>query len=592
MQLFSFGKTTASDRSSSASASPTTGTPPTTGRLRSAGSRWVSLGYRACYITGIQTCRLLHAVGRRLGRVLRPVRRFLFRAADRLVLRHLRALGAECRRVGQGFPQAGRLLAAAFRKHPWLVFPQAAKLPVLAVRRHRRAISSLLNLAAPAAAALVLVFTVQFWTSQTFGLALEYDGQTLGFIADESVYENAAALASERVINTDNSFRLDAAPRLTLAMVSKEDMLDETALCDEILRTSGDSIAEGSGLYIDGAFLGTVESRDQLNALLDSIRTSYITDAATERAEFVQQVEVVDGLYPISSVVSIEAMRAQLTQNTVAEKSYTVAAGDSLGTIARKNDMTLDQLRSLNSAIQDTDTVLVGQQLLVQRAEPYLQVKVLRTVTYTETIPHTTKQISDANQSIGYEKVRQKGQDGTRQVTAEVVLIDGVEQSRTVLSSKEIQAMVPEEVVVGTKKFGSEASKGQFIWPVPNFHNIYSAFGGRSGKLHKGIDISQSGIDKQPIVASAGGTVVEVNSTHPYGTGAGYGYGYYVVIDHGNGYATRYAHCSQILVKLGQKVSQNEIIAKVGSTGDSRGPHLHFEILYKGTPVNPTQFVR
>ena len=68
------------------------------------------------------------------------------------------------------------------------------------------------------------------------------------------------------------------------------------------------------------------------------------------------------------------------------------------------------------------------------------------------------------------------------------------------------------------------------------------------------------------------------------------GYGYYVVIDHGNGYETMYAHCSAILVSEGDKVAKGQRIARVGSTGDSTGPHVHFEIRENGYRVNPMAF--
>ena len=95
-------------------------------------------------------------------------------------------------------------------------------------------------------------------------------------------------------------------------MVNQEDLLDANALCDQILRTSRDSIAEVSGLYIDDKFEGAVESREELDALLNGILGSYRSGSENERAEFIQDVQVVDGLYPISSIVSVEEMEEYL----------------------------------------------------------------------------------------------------------------------------------------------------------------------------------------------------------------------------------------------------------------------------------------
>ena len=94
----------------------------------------------------------------------------------------------------------------------------------------------------------------------------------------------------------------------------------------------------------------------------------------------------------------------------------------------------------------------------------------------------------------------------------------------------------------------------------------------------------QEGWVGQRIEAAAGGTVT-------YSGSCGDGYGNYVVISHGNGVTTLYAHCSQLLVKAGQTVSQGEVIAKVGSTGNSSGNHLHLEVRKNGVSYDPQNYV-
>lgn len=133
---------------------------------------------------------------------------------------------------------------------------------------------------------------------------------------------------------------------------------------------------------------------------------------------------------------------------------------------------------------------------------------------------------------------------------------------------------------------GNVVGTGQFIWPVPGYYKLSSKFGYRwhpiSGnwKLHTGIDISSSGIYGAKIVASDDGTVSF--------SGWNGGYGNCVIINHGNGYSTLYAHMkSASSLKKGQAVSKGDIVGYVGSTGNSTGPHLHYEILKNGTAQNP-----
>ena len=126
-----------------------------------------------------------------------------------------------------------------------------------------------------------------------------------------------------------------------------------------------------------------------------------------------------------------------------------------------------------------------------------------------------------------------------------------------------------------------------FIWPCPSSSRITSSFGDRESPTegassnHKGVDIGAStGSD---ILAAAGGQVVI--STYSYSAGN------YIMIDHGGGVSTVYMHCSELLAQAGDEVSQGQVIARVGSTGYSTGPHLHFGIRSGGSYVNPLSYV-
>ncbi len=127
-------------------------------------------------------------------------------------------------------------------------------------------------------------------------------------------------------------------------------------------------------------------------------------------------------------------------------------------------------------------------------------------------------------------------------------------------------------------------SGGKMQWPVPSSMRITSKFGYRNhpilkkNKLHTGIDIGAS--SGQSVVAAADGTVVHSGWQGSYGKA--------VIIDHGGGIMTLYAHNSSLLVSKGQKVSRGSTIAKIGSTGFSTGPHLHFEVRKNGKYVDPT----
>lgn len=138
---------------------------------------------------------------------------------------------------------------------------------------------------------------------------------------------------------------------------------------------------------------------------------------------------------------------------------------------------------------------------------------------------------------------------------------------------------------------GSYASSDTWAWPLGGAScYISSGYGNRSASIsgwsfHGGIDIAGGGIYGKPVYASRGGTVI----TASWGNR---GYGNYVIIDHGDGFVSLYGHCSSLSVSTGQSVSKGQHIANVGSTGNSTGPHLHFEIRYNGAKQNPMNYVK
>lgn len=124
--------------------------------------------------------------------------------------------------------------------------------------------------------------------------------------------------------------------------------------------------------------------------------------------------------------------------------------------------------------------------------------------------------------------------------------------------------------------------ESDFLWPVPAVKKISSKFGKRWGRAHEGIDIAAP--KGTHFLASREGRVIYSGSRLP-------SYGNMVIIDHGNGLHSVYAHANSLFVSRGDRVSRGQVIGKVGSTGRSTGPHLHFEIRKKRKALNPEKFL-
>ena len=482
---------------------------------------------RFCYVVGVRSIRCLKAAVRFTRGTWRPMARMLYRVFDRLILRHGRHLQGEWRALRVDFARATERVKCVGNGRRRAMLRELLTLPILAVRRHRPMLRTLVIQGAPVVAVILLISTVWYWRQANFVLALEYDGQPMGYIANESTYNQAISAVESMVINADDSFVAQRSPRMVLTVASGAELLNAQQVSNRILDAVSGSLADTSGLYVNGSFCGALPRVELERLMTTSLAKRNPNPAETVR--FFAQIEIVDGLYPVSAV------------STEAE-------------IASYLDM--------------------------------LPVQVSHFITYDETVKYDTVIQWDETKLPGESRVSVKGQNGKQRVTVEVVTVNGEEQYRAVVSTEMVQSPVTEVIVKGGSEevvVGDGVATGTFKWPLPYTKVISSPFASRWGSFHGAIDISNGRVNGKPIIASDGGKVIEAGWHNSYG--------YYVLIDHGNGFKTRYAHCSSLNVKVGQKVAQGEYIADVGNTGYSFGAHLHFEVILNGQLVDPMNYV-
>lgn len=218
---------------------------------------------------------------------------------------------------------------------------------------------------------------------------------------------------------------------------------------------------------------------------------------------------------------------------------------------------------------------------LLSNDGPNLKVQTVAAMEGEEEIPYETEQRTDETQYEGEVSVVQEGGTGAKYVKYYSIRINGTEKEKKVISEEVLRQPVKRIEIVGTKERPSPFGTGEFAQPVSG--TLTSDFGERWGRNHAGIDVGAS--VGTPIYAADNGTVVYSQ----YNDG---GYGNLVQIDHGNGFVTYYGHCSELLVKVGDVVAKGDLIALVGNTGRSTGPHLHFEVRRNGEPQNPTDYLK
>ena len=193
--------------------------------------------------------------------------------------------------------------------------------------------------------------------------------------------------------------------------------------------------------------------------------------------------------------------------------------------------------------------------------------------------PYGEIEVEDPELYIGERKTVTEGISGEKYVEYTTVKVNGNKIAHYQSGETVITNPVASVVSVGTKENPKGRATGAFANPVSG--NLSSYYGARWGRTHKGIDVCAPA--GTPIYAADGGTVCY--------SGWMSGYGNLIQIDHGNGYVTYYAHCTELYASVGDKVAQGDLIAAVGSTGNSTGNHLHFEIRLNGSVLNPLEYV-
>lgn len=477
-----------------------------------------------------------------------------------------------------------------------------------------RIIATILNHVAPIAAAWLLVHTISLYIHQPLGLAVEYDDEVIGYIDNESEFESAVQTLRERFIDNASQtivkiphFKLvgvtlkdaeesvantpidDALMRLEIV---KQEYSTKGALADKIVAASDSAIEQAYGLYVNNIFRGAITDRDYLFNELEELLDNASTGVPGERTEFVKHISIREGLYPLDSVVSMTDMDKVIHANESERQVYIVQEGDSPSLIASKHGISLEALFRMNPHIKDG--VMIGMEVYTELERPYISVKNISEAVYNEEFDYETVEVESAAFTLGYREPIQAGEPGIQRVKAEVTKINGVETERKILETHVVKAPVNEQILVGTldpktiqsgpvpqtdRTPSNSTSSSGFIWPTQGGY-INVGVGGYPG--HTGIDIPRP--PNTPIYASASGIVIVAKYSYT-------GYGNHIIIDHGNGYTTYYAHATSLYVSVGQVVNQGDVIAGVGRTGNSSGDHLHFEIRQNGRVMIPQNYV-
>lgn len=301
-------------------------------------------------------------------------------------------------------------------------------------------------------------------------------------------------------------------------------------------------------------------------------------DLGLQTMDFQDKIEVTECYLKQESISNVEEAVHYLTQAQNTEVIYKVQAGDTLGGISYKTGVPLEDIIAINDSITSESSLIhVGQELIISVPKPTLTVSYTVTEYAEEEYSAEIEYVDNDTWYTTKQVTLQEPSNGFRKAVSDIVYHNGEVYSTEILKQEVLMEAVPKIVERGT------IDPPTYIKPLAG-GTLSSGFGYRNfrgSENHFGVDWSTP--TGTTVYASSAGTVTRAGWSSSYG--------YCVYIQHPDGVETRYAHNSKVLVSVGQYVKQGQSIALSGNTGDSTGPHVHFEIRVNGTPVNPMTYL-
>ena len=485
--------------------------------------------------------------------------------------------------------------------------PEKAKSPVRLLK--------IINIVFPAVTIAALALQINYFNNKDYAVTVEYGGKNIGVVSDENVLNDAQITLSDRIkyYDTGDSFSMNASIKLEpLALGtevmdvdsladSMEDIISEQydeALPDE--HTEEETEEDNSGkvkayaIRVDGEFLGAVVDYEPIETAIQSYKTAYNNNDYL-KVDFEKKVvyDLEEYVDPEDIVSHADILKTILGRVGTTDY-YEVKDGDWLTKIADEKHMTLDELCKCRATYEGKpvelggDLLKTGTLIQISATKPYLQLECTKEEIYRTKLQYNTKVIKDPLLPEDESIVEVEGVNGERRARVMVTYRNDIPVRKKTIETTIYSRPVTQVVRVGTApminknvpKFKFDVGTGDYCWPGEG--GYISAHVG-DGRNHKGLDIAAP--FGTPIYAAEAGTVYDV------GEGWSGGYGNNIKIQNDDGNICVYAHQSETYAQLGDHVEKGELIGFVGSTGDSTGNHLHFEVRGDGVFYDPEEFV-
>ncbi|MGI5839827.1 MAG: peptidoglycan DD-metalloendopeptidase family protein [bacterium] len=441
--------------------------------------------------------------------------------------------------------------------------------------------------------ALLVLVAFTLFSFQNFGsiYAVEVNGEVIGYVRDaEGVRAAATAILNEQ--SSELGRQVTFGDSLVLKKVTKPGgPLKEPEELIDVLKERLPLTVPGCLVRIDGCDVVAVTTREEGAAVFAAVKADYAdriagdSNTVFDEISIAETVEICEADVPLALLKTPEEAKQYLLTGTTEIKTHVVTKGDTLWTIAAANGVGVSELIEANPGI-NPNRLSIDQELNMIVPKPYINICSREHVIVAESIPFREEVTKDSTLWAWERNITQYGVFGQKEVVYAVSRRNGQVTDKQTVRQQVIKEPVTQLVVQGTKQDTAELAQGsgKFLWPAVG--QITSYFGvrrvSRGSSTHTGIDIGMP--YGTPVKAADDGVVTKACFDG--------GYGRMVIINHGNGYSTLYAHNQTLKVSAGDVVTRGQVIALSGSSGNSTGPHLHFEIRYNDKPQNPLNYFK
>ncbi len=448
--------------------------------------------------------------------------------------------------------------------------------------------------------AVLLAFTIKEKVRSNIALDVYVDGEYIGRVENSDMLTNAKKQL-EKSISTPlgTNYRFNEDITFNFVHGEKHDYLSESELFSALYSKASESIRPAYGLYIDDVLVVASENKVALEEAVAEINKFYENSskmyADDISVKYSNSISIIPQDFPTDMLCDELEMREVLglAPKEVPDEPtnyiysvYYKSVGTKLAEI-RKNTLKQNLTGIAHSAANPDENDLLVPDTLTSSAQVgvTLDYIIVKREKVEEEYPFETEYIETDALLEGTQRIDTFGKNGTRIATYEISYKNDEEISRELVEETVTKQAKNKIIYVGTRIPSAEEMKtvatGKFELPCSGY--VSSSYGMRkvrkfgTREFHNAWDIP--GVYGTSIAASDSGIVTSVGYTS--------GYGIHIIVDHENGYETIYAHLSKALVKRGERISQGQIIGRMGATGRVTGVHLHFEVRKDGVAIDP-----